>query len=99
MDFKIKFHPEAKKEYDNLDNSVKIKVIKLFNKLKKEPELGKPLGNNNLTNLSGFYKLYVENKKYRIVYKILNNELQVFILGIGKRENNDIYKVVNNRIK
>ena len=99
MDFKIKFHPDAKKDYDNLDNSVKIKVVKLLKKLSTQPKLGKPLGNTNLSDLTGLFKLYVENKKYRIVYKIVDKELLILIIGIGKRDNNDIYNIVNKRNK
>ncbi|WP_243727703.1 hypothetical protein [Halanaerobium saccharolyticum] len=42
---KLKFHPEVKDDINNLDGSVKPRLKSTLNKIKKSPELGKPLGN------------------------------------------------------
>ncbi|SDC52411.1 mRNA interferase RelE/StbE, partial [Halanaerobium congolense] len=53
---KLKFHPEVKNDIDNLDGSVKPRLKSTLNKIKKSPELGKPLGNKSGIDLSGCLK-------------------------------------------
>jgi mRNA interferase RelE/StbE len=60
----------------------KIKTIhwgsnKQFKKLQNSPQLGIDLGNKAGYNLSGCKKLYVDKKKIRIVYRIVDNEILV----------------------
>ena len=95
----IQFIPEAVKDYKALDRSVKILVNEKIEKLKENPFLGDALGNKNNIDLTGFYKIYVAKKSYRIVYRIEKNEVEmVEIWGIGKRDKMEIYKLVGNRI-
>jgi len=68
---KLKFHSEVKNDIDNLDGSVKSRLKNTLNKIKRSPELGKPLGNKGSIDLSGCLKIYFHRKKYRIVYEIL----------------------------
>jgi mRNA interferase RelE/StbE len=56
------------------------------------------LGNKNNINLTGYYKLYVAKKAYRIVYRILKDEIEIVeIWGIGKRDKMEIYKTIGQR--
>jgi len=51
-------------------------------------------------DLAGFYKLYVAKKKDRIVYRLLDKDIEIIeIVGIGKREKEEIYKLVASRLK
>ncbi|MGL4369752.1 MAG: type II toxin-antitoxin system RelE family toxin, partial [Spirochaetota bacterium] len=96
----IEFIPEAAKDYKELDGSVKKKVSKKLEELSLNPFLGEALGNKFNVNLSGFYKIYVENKKYRIVYRIIGEEIEIIeIWGIGKRDKEEIYKIIGKRFK
>ncbi len=98
MNYNIKLHPEAEKEFKELDKSVQNIILKQFKKLTINPHIGQLLGNVKNLNLTGYYKLYADNKKIRIVYKIENDNLLVLIFGIGKRDNNKVYKNVYDRI-
>ena len=96
----IEFIPEAAEDYKKLDGSVKKKVAKKLDELSVNPLLGEPLGNKFNINLTGFYKVYVENKKYRIVYRTIGDEIEIVeIWGIGKRDKEEIYKIIGNRHK
>jgi mRNA interferase RelE/StbE len=97
--FKIEFHPEAARDFDSLDGSVQKEVGKKIDSLAENPFLGKPLGNKLGLDLTGFYKLYAFRKKYRIVYRLGKNYLEVIeIIGIGKREKEEIYKLIVRRL-
>jgi len=98
--FKIEFHPEALRDFDALDGSVQKQAAKKIEALSVNPFLGKPLGNKMGMDLTGFFKLYTDNKKYRIVYRLTKSFLEVVeIVGIGKREKEEIYKLVAKRLQ
>lgn len=100
MAHKIEFIPEAEKDYANLDKSIKSQVSKKIDALSENPYLGDPLGNKFGIDLKGFYKLYVAKKKYRIVYRLIGEHIEVIeIVGIGKRDKEEIYKLVAKRLK
>ena len=100
MAFKIEFHPEAARDFDSLDGSVQKEVGKKIDALAENPFLGKPLGNKLGLDLTGFYKLYAVRKKYRIVYRMERKYLDVVeIIGIGKREREEIYKLIVKRLE
>jgi mRNA interferase RelE/StbE len=95
----IQFIPEAVKDYKSLDGNIKILANDKIDKLKENPYLGEELGNRNNINLTGYYKIYIDKKKYRIVYRIVKNEIEIIeIWGIGKRDKMKIYKEVGKRI-
>jgi len=96
---KIEFIQEAAEEYKSLDGSKKILADKMLEKLEKNPFIGEKLGNKNNIDLTGFYKLYFDKKRYRIIYRIVNDEIEIIeIWGIGKRDKMEIYKTVSKRI-
>jgi mRNA interferase RelE/StbE len=96
----IKFIPEAENDYKSLDGSIKKQVNEKIDKLKDDAYIGEELGNKNNIDLTGYYKIYVAKKKYRIVYRIVKNEIEIIeIWGIGKRDKLEVYKDVGKRIK
>jgi mRNA interferase RelE/StbE len=61
--------------------------------------LGEALGNKHNIDLTGYYKIYVSKKSYRIVYRIVKNEIEIIeIWGIGKRDKMEVYKNIDKRI-
>jgi len=99
--YKIVFIPEAAQDYKELDGSVKKNVKKKIEDLEKNPFLGELLGHKFNIDLSGFYKIYVHAKQFRIVYRLLSPEkIEIIeIWGIGKREKKEIYKKIGKRLK
>jgi len=101
----VKFISEAQKDYKSLDGSIKKLVNEKIDKLEDNPYLGEALGNKYNIDLTGFYKLYIYKKIYRIIYRITedtesdeNIEI-VEIWGIGKKDKLAIYKEVKKRIQ
>jgi mRNA interferase RelE/StbE len=100
MIYAIEFIPEAAADYKTLDGSVRKEVNKEMEELSKNPFLGEHLGNKFNIDLTGFYKLYVDNKKIRIVYRLLGEEIEIIeVWGIGKRDKEEIYRMIGHRLK
>jgi len=98
MSYEILIHPEAAKEIAALDRSVRLLVFKQIKKLSKMPGLGAQLGNKMGIDLSGYRKIYVDKKKIRIVYKIVEERIVVQIIAVGKREGMQVYQNAAKRL-
>lgn len=99
MAYRVEFLPEAAREFDALDGSLKKLAAQQIDKLTERPELGEPLGKRMGIDLSGYRKMYFGKKGYRIVYEIQRQRLLILIIGIGKRERAEIYRVVAQRLR
>lgn len=101
MSFSIEFLPEAADDYKALDGSVRKDVNKKINELAENPFSGERLGHKFSIDLTGFFKIYVHSKKFRIVYRLITPQRieLIEIWGIGKREKEEIYKVIGERVK
>lgn len=97
--YDYKFHPEAEKELEKLNRSVQILFTKALKKILKSPELGLDLGHKNNLDLSGLKKMYFDNKRYRIVYEIIEDEILIHLVAIAKRDKMDVYKKVGERVE
>ena len=94
---RIEFDFEAVAEFDSLDKGMRKRLLIQLEKLEKNPELGKTLGNVGGINLTGCRSLYFDDKRMRIVYKILEEKIVVLVLSIGKRRNEEAYKNAGKR--
>ena len=97
-EYKILFHPEARKELNKLDGSIKKVILKQLTKLSDNPALGEMLGNKAGLDLTGYRKMYAYKKKIRIVYRIQEGKLMIFIVAVGKREDISAYQSAFDRI-
>lgn len=98
MTYKVEFLQESLKELEELDGSLKLFILKQIKKLSENPELGEPLGNKAGIDLTGFRKIYVFKKKIRIVYKIIEDRIEIIIVSINKREKFKVYEISEKRI-
>lgn len=97
--YQIKFHPDAEKDLSKLNHSVRLLFAKKLSQIVNNPQIGKKLGNKNNLNLTGLSKTYFDHKKYRIVYKVVENKVIIYIISIGKREGMSVYKEAYKRLK
>lgn len=95
--WKVELVPEAQGDFQKLDGSVKKRVLKQLVKLEKNPDCGDALGNKAGINLEGYFKLYADEKRIRIIYeKKLENIIKV--IAIDKREDLEVYRIALKRI-
>jgi mRNA interferase RelE/StbE len=96
--YELVIHPEVvEKDFKALTKEQLRRVFKQFKKLQTSPQLGQPLGNKAGYDLTGYRKLYVDNKKIRIVYSIEEERVVVEVVAVGKREDMKVYEDAERR--
>ncbi|MDA8101198.1 MAG: type II toxin-antitoxin system RelE/ParE family toxin [Nitrospiraceae bacterium] len=98
MRYKVVLTADAANDFRRLDGSVQKQVARQLKKLEEFPHAGRPLGNRAGFDLAGYFKLYAVNKSIRIVYRIVEDEVIVEIVGIGKRADFEVYADVARRL-
>ncbi len=78
--YTIKIHFLVEEDLKALDHSLVLLVFKKLKQLQNAPQQGELLGNKYNMDLSGYRKVYVAKKKVRIVYKIVNDELVIYVI-------------------
>jgi mRNA interferase RelE/StbE len=94
--WKVELIAEAHADFNRLDGSVKKQVLKQFVKLERDPKYGSPLGNKAGINLEGYFKLYADKKRIRIIYEEIGHVIKV--IAIDKREDMEVYRIALKRI-
>ena len=98
MPYRVTLTADAADDFRHLDGSLRKPVAKQLKKLETAPLLGEHLGNKAGLNLTGYYKLYSAKKGARIVYQIIEQEVIVEVVAIGKREDLAVYQTALKRI-
>lgn len=93
MTYRLKFLPIALKEWRKLDNSVKSQFKKKLEEVLKQPEIQA----NRLRKFDNHYKIKLRSSGYRLVYEVINEEIIVLVIAIGKRDGDKIYEVAKIR--
>ena len=96
MAWNIKITEEAQKEFRNLDESLKKQVAAGILKVSTAPlpsphGYGKPLGNKDGNNLTGFFKIKYKGIGIRVVYTLVLDELIMNVIVISERDDNYCY--------
>lgn len=92
MQYSVVLTVAAAEDFRRLDGSLKEPVAKQLRKLETAPRLGEHLGNRAGLDLTGYYKLYAAKKSIRIVYRIIDQEILVEVVAIGRREELAVYQ-------
>lgn len=93
MTYKLKFLPSAKKEWEQLDNSIKSQFKNKLGKCLENPHIPA----NRLTGFDCAYKIKLRSAGYRLVYEVDDQEVIVFVIAVGKREGNSVYDKARDR--
>ncbi len=93
MSYRLKFLPTALKEWRKLDNSLQTQF-----KAKLAERLQNPhVRSAKLSGFKNHYKIKLRARGYRLVYEVVDKELIVFVIAVGKRAKNLVYKKAHKR--
>ena len=105
MKWKLVNLPEAAKDLKSLAGNQRLLVVKAIDKVLQNPlpvsegGYGKPLGNKQGNDLSGFLKIKLKNAGIRIVYKLIRTETEMLVVVIGAREDEEVYDTAYHRAR
>ncbi len=95
--YSVEFHEDVDKDFKELGHRVTALVFKKLKKVAQNPIIGDELGNKANNDLAGFRKVYVDNKRVRVVYTIIEDKIEVFVIAVGKRNDMEVYKKASVR--
>lgn len=93
MTYKLKFLPVALKEWKKLDPSIRVQLKKKLEEIIQNPKIPA----NRLRQFENHYKIKLKSSGYRLVYEVIDNEIVVVVIAIGKRDGNKVYEVAKLR--
>jgi len=94
--YRLKFVPDAWREWQALDGSIKQALKPLLAKRLQNPHVPGALLHREL---AGCYKIKLLKQGCRLVYVVEDDELVVLVLSVGKREDNTVYLAAAKRVK
>ena len=104
MSWKLVIRPKAQEDFNRLDHSQKMLVLKRLSKVKENPlpqregGYGVELGNRNGIDLSDCLKIKLKKAGIRIIYKIERTETTMSVIVIGMRADLAVYREAAKRL-
>ncbi len=95
MSWQVHYHPEVEHDLRRLGKSEAKAILKVIEEriMNGEPhKLGKPL-NGDLAGLR-----LIRTGQTRIVYRVYEDRIEVLIIAVGMRRDNEIYDAANGRV-
>ena len=93
MSYELEFLPSALKEWQKLDNSIKVQFKKKLSERLENPKVTK----DKLRGYEDVYKIKLRDVGYRLAYQVKDDEIVVLVLVVGKRENNEVYEMLMDK--
>ena len=92
--YELKFLESALKEWKRLDATVREQMKKKLAERLERPHVASA----RLRDLPDCYKIKLVALGYRLVYRVIDNELVVIVVAVGKREASEVYRSAQKRI-
>ena len=94
MSYFLEFHPKALKEWKDLNQSIKLQFHKKLKERLENPKVSK----DKLSGYDNVYKIKLRNIGYRLAYEVKDEIIVVYVVSVGKRENNKVYENLKKRL-
>jgi len=94
MTYKLRFLPAALKEWEKLSPPVKQQFKK---KLAERLETPRVLA-DKLSGFDACYKIKLRSVGYRLVYEVVDDELFIYVIAVGKRDKGNVYASLKRRM-
>ncbi len=94
MIYELDFDARALKEWHKLGETVRAQFKKKLSEILVNPHVEA----NRLHGLPDCYKIKLRSAGYRLVYRVLEQEVVVFVVAVDKRERSLVYKKAIERL-
>ena len=79
---------------ENLNQSIKLQFHKKLKERLENPRVPK----DKLSGYENIYKIKLRSSGFRLAYEVKDNEIVVYVVSVGKRENNKVYDNLKERV-
>lgn len=93
MTYKLKFLPAALKEWDKLGAPIKSQFKKKLAERLENPRVPA----DKLSGYDSVYKIKLRSAGYRLAYEVVDDQLFVYVIAVGKRDKNKVYESLKHR--
>ncbi len=95
MSYTVKFREEAFKEWQKLDKSLQQQFAKKQKKCCDNPHIPSA----RLRGIKDCYKIKLRASGFRLVYQVIDDQLVIAVVAVGKRERSDVYHLASKRMR
>lgn len=95
MIFNIEFDERALKEWRKLDKAIQEQFKKKLKQLQNNPHIEASRLSGDLSNC---YKIKLRASGFRLIYQVINEEIVILVIAIGKREDKKVYVIADARL-
>lgn len=94
MSYTVRFREEAFKEWQKLDKSLQ-QFAKKLKKCCENPHIPSA----RLRGMKECYKIKLRSSRFRLVYQVIDDQLIIAVVAMGKRERSDVYHLASERMR
>lgn len=87
MIYDLKFLPAALKEWEKLGAPIKSQFNQKLAERLKNPRVAA----DKLSGYDSVYKIKLRSAGYRLVYEVVDDQVLVYVLAVGKRDKSMVY--------
>lgn len=95
MSYSVKFREDALKEWKKLDKTIQQQFAKKLKKCSEDPHIPSA----KLRGLKDCYKIKLRSSGFRLVYQVIDDQLIIAVVAVGKRERSDVYHLASDRMR
>lgn len=95
MSYTVRFREEAFKEWQKLDKSLQQQFAKKLKKCCDNPHIPSA----RLRGMKDCYKINLRASGFRLAYQVIDDQLIIAVVAVGKRERRDVYHLASERMR
>jgi len=95
VSYTVRFREEAFKEWQKLDKSLQQQFAKKLKKCCENPHIP----SSRLRGMKDCYKIKLRASGFRLVYQVIDDQLIIAVVAVGKRERSDVYHLASERMR
>ncbi|ELV9460719.1 type II toxin-antitoxin system RelE/ParE family toxin [Salmonella enterica] len=95
MSYTVKFREEALKEWLKLDKSIQQQFARKLKKCCENPHIPSA----KLRGIKDSYKIKLRASGFRLVYQVIDEQLVIAVVAVGKRERSEVYHLASERLR
>ena len=87
MSYELQFLPAALKEWKKLGHTIREQFKEKLSERLESPVVASA----RLHGYENYYKIKLRASGYRLVYEVIDGEIVVLVIAVGKRERSQVY--------